>query len=242
MSAMEEVCLFLIWFRYHIPHRFLASIFQIPKTNATDCRIRMLHWFYNLLKNKISIGSWSWRQQEGAHQFWDNDTWLSFLVDGSEQECYCASDVTANIDLFSGKKGHPSLTILLWVTLSGRILHLSKSFAGSRNDPILLASEEVLDWSCRNNFIRNFQSNLKPLNLDLEMQFFQIANISKFTLVNYITKCTRTSPTFVSLLNKQLGKLKLLLLAAIEFAWNLVKIKILWKRSIRCVGPWVPFL
>ena len=103
----------------------------------------MLHWFYRLLKPKISVGTWSWRKSEGATPFWDNDTWLSFIVDGSEQIVYSAADLISNIDLFSGKKGHPSLTILLWVTLMGKVIHLSQSFAGSRNDPILLASEKV---------------------------------------------------------------------------------------------------
>ena len=78
-----------------------------------------------------------------AVQFWNEDTWLSFIVDGSERECYSTKYIQSNIDLFSGKKGHPSLTILLWVTLSGRVIRLSQSFSGLRNDPILLASEQV---------------------------------------------------------------------------------------------------
>ena len=143
ISASDEILIFLIWFRHYIPDCLLAIVFHIPQTTIQECRTRMLQWFDDLTKPQISAHSWKWRQQSGATRFWDGKTWLSFLVDGSEQKCYSAQDMASNILLYSGKKGHPSLTILLWVTLSGRVIHLSRSFVGSKNDPILLESERV---------------------------------------------------------------------------------------------------
>lgn len=80
--------------------------------------------------------------------------YITFIVDGSEQKCGAAEDLDANISHYSAKKKQPSVNIIIWTSLNGKILHLSSSYGGLYNDDYVMKKEGLL-WQNSVNLKEN---------------------------------------------------------------------------------------
>lgn len=145
MTAQDEIILTLLHFRHYVKDILLGSIFGISKQTANNIHHRGRDWFFQLLKPELSFHSFEWRKLHGGNYFWDHNSMLTFLIDGSEQEICAPKDAQFNTLVYSAKKGQCSLNILLWTSIDGKILKISDSFPGIRNDTHLLESTNQ-DW------------------------------------------------------------------------------------------------
>jgi hypothetical protein len=111
---------------------FLAVIFKLSKQTLRNIRIKMLDWFYDLLKDKLTFNSLQWRLKYGYTFF---HTCYTYIIDGAEQRCYSSLSKVLDTLYYSTKKGHHSINILIIISPeSHKILWISPAYPGSFND------------------------------------------------------------------------------------------------------------
>lgn len=123
-------------------------MFQTSQSTINRTKNRLVNWFYQLLKDSLSAQTLDWRLNNSA-QFFETD--YTFIVDGAEQQIELprGNDVL-NTTFFSGKKGHPSINILIFLSGKGhKILGLSPSCPGSVND-LQAIQKELTEWLAKN--------------------------------------------------------------------------------------------
>jgi len=142
-SAREEVLFLFIHLRQYPVDIFLAVIEEQSKQTACNSRLRMLDWFYQLLKERLSFHSLEWRLQRSFQLF---HTTYTFLLDGTEQPTVQSSDPFLDAQLFSAKSNQHCITILIFGSADGKkVLGLSFSFPGSVSD-LSMMRKTLLEW------------------------------------------------------------------------------------------------
>jgi len=81
LNPCNEVLLFLLFLRHYPVELFLAVIFQTSQSTVNRTKERMLSWFYDLLKERLSFKSFEWRMDHAAKFF---ETFYTFIADGGE--------------------------------------------------------------------------------------------------------------------------------------------------------------
>ncbi len=132
VSAATEVLILLLHLKHYPMDLFLAVIYMISKQTLRNIRIRMLDWFYDLLKSWLSWNTLQWRLQNGCTFF---HTIYTFIIDGAEQFCTSSNSLTLDTLFYSTKKGHHSINILIIICpKTKKFLWISPAFPGSFND------------------------------------------------------------------------------------------------------------
>ena len=86
--------------------------------------------------DRISLGNTQLRQKEGVYVF--ENTWITFLLDGSEQPVQNSGNEVYDSQFYSAKKGQHSINIFLILGPNGWVLYLSPSYPGlTRGDDIV---------------------------------------------------------------------------------------------------------
>ena len=90
-----------------------------------------LNIVYEAFKDQIVFPSRETRN-ENSRNF--EDTQISVVIDGSEQQCYVSETSMTEKNTYSGKKKKHTLTKMVVCSPRGHIYYLSPSYGGSRND------------------------------------------------------------------------------------------------------------
>lgn len=142
-SAFTHIIFFFIFFRHYPVDGLMAAIFGISITTANRMRHRITSFMYDYLSPKLSFTEKNQRLAQARTLLNVRFTWV---VDGAEQPCKGSTHAAINGLLFSTKKKQHSITILIFVTMQGRIISLSKSYPGSVND-LDMAEREAANWN-----------------------------------------------------------------------------------------------
>jgi len=140
--AETEVMLFLIWLKHYPYDILLAIMFQVHKKTAKKIHNRMMEWYYNLKKHKISFKTKAYRDEFKVNLLYEDFT---VILDGSEQEVERSSNPLIDTLFFSGKSFTHCINILIFVALNKDILYLSPSVPGSVGD-LVLARQTESEW------------------------------------------------------------------------------------------------
>src|SRR5947209_7930339 len=81
LSPLQEVVFLLLYLRYAFVDIFLASLFQISHATSQRTRIRMVDFFYSLLKSRLTLHTLDWRLEHSVQMFHRKYT---FILDGFE--------------------------------------------------------------------------------------------------------------------------------------------------------------
>ncbi len=127
-----EVLILLLHLRHYPNDLLLASIFRLPRNTIWRIRHDLLDWFYEALKDRISIQTLEWRLKHSVKIFQNTYT---FIVDGSEQFCFRPSNVFLDMKYISKKKKHHTINVVVVVSIDGKILYVADPRPGSINDP-----------------------------------------------------------------------------------------------------------
>jgi len=152
LCAEDEIVLTLVHLRHYPRDVFLGAVFGISKQTANNIHQRVKAWLYQILQPELSFHSLEWRKDHGAVNFWNNQSLLTFIVDGAEQETGEPENLQLNTLYYSAKKAQFSMNVLLWVALDGTVLKLSSTFPGIRNDPVMLEATDKAWLNQLNNF------------------------------------------------------------------------------------------
>lgn len=145
LSPIEEILFILLHLRHYPVDIFLGSIFLISKSTSQAIKIHMIDFLYNLLSPQLIFPDFNYRWAYRKEAYFPG-VYYTWVVDGSEQPISGSSDDGLNTLLFSSKKNQHSITILLFVTMNGRIMGLSSSYGGATND-LQIAIEELHKWN-----------------------------------------------------------------------------------------------
>jgi hypothetical protein len=135
-SPSDELCLLLLHLRHYLTDSVLGFIFSISKQTAGNIRRRLRKDLYNIMKKEISLKDHKWRTKNSINILHHNYT---YILDGSEQEVKKAKRRIYESKYYSAKKKkHTINTLLVIATKKKKILYLSPSFPGSKNDPAIV--------------------------------------------------------------------------------------------------------
>jgi hypothetical protein len=123
--------LFLLYLRHYPVDLFLAALFEVSESTARHTHRRLLNWFYDTYKGKISPLTLRERMASGVKIF---DTLFTWIVDGSEQEVLHSNNWVKDIKFHSAKKKKATINIYIIIALDGRVLFISPSFPGINLD------------------------------------------------------------------------------------------------------------
>eukprot|EP01111_Echinosteliopsis_oligospora_P006373 TRINITY_DN20480_c0_g1_i1.p1 TRINITY_DN20480_c0_g1~~TRINITY_DN20480_c0_g1_i1.p1 ORF type:complete len:149 (+),score=10.21 TRINITY_DN20480_c0_g1_i1:53-499(+) len=132
-----------MWFRHDLRNIALAHLLNISKATADRKRKSMLAWFHEQLSPELEeIHERGLRNLHSCRLFPGSNIHCTYVIDGSEQFTNTPwFDTLRDIEMYSGKKGHHSINVLIVVGLNGRILWLSKSMGGNNNDESLVKKD-----------------------------------------------------------------------------------------------------
>lgn len=146
-SSFFEIVLVLTYLRHYPVDIFMAAIFSLPRSTYQRICAHMIDFLFLYLKPQLVFPDFNARWAHKREIFFPN-VYYTWIVDGSEQPIVTSADSSINTLLYSAKKKQSSLTILLFVSMDGRIIFLSHSYGGSTND-LDIAAQEVQRY---NNF------------------------------------------------------------------------------------------
>jgi hypothetical protein len=109
LTGTDEVLLCLLHLRHYPIDLFLAVIFDISQQTCYNTITRMRDWFYNLLKDELSLQTVEWRLKHSV-QFYGLS--YTYALDGSEQQVTSADAAWLNGQFYSPKKCKPTTNIL----------------------------------------------------------------------------------------------------------------------------------
>src|SRR5690348_11964365 len=81
LSPADEVLVLLLYLRHHLLDILMSFLFQIERKTIYNTRNRMIDFFYNLLKHRISLQTIEWRMDHSVKYY--NDI-FTFILDGTE--------------------------------------------------------------------------------------------------------------------------------------------------------------
>lgn len=131
LAPLEEIFLLFIFFRHFPVDILLGSIFDLKERTAGNSRKRILPWFYDTVKHRITHNNIAERMRHSTQLFHHIYT---FAIDGSEQPIHSSKNPFANSRYYSTKKGWHSVNIVVICDLTGKIIWISPAFPGSYND------------------------------------------------------------------------------------------------------------
>lgn len=140
LNPFGHLMLTLCFFKYYLPDLTLGLIFGVKRTTAQSYRKSGIDALYDLMKSDISLQTMQWRKDNGFHS--STGFYVSMVIDGSEQKCCDSENPFLNMEFYSGKKGQPSINILVGASPFGnKILYVSDSYAGCYKDEALIRME-----------------------------------------------------------------------------------------------------
>ena len=139
-----DIIFFFIFLRHYLVDVLMGAIFGIPKSTANKIRHRVLDFMYDLLSPQLIFTPYEERLSSAKSLF--HQVLYTWVVDGTEQPICATFHPGVNTQLYSTKKKQHSITILLFVTMSGRIFFLSSSYGGGTND-LEMAIQEIDKWN-----------------------------------------------------------------------------------------------
>lgn len=142
LTPEDEMLLALLFLKQGLVDLLLGAVFAVSERTACNVRHRLLDFLYRHLKPQLTWGTATTRFAQ--HQKIVN-TIVTWVVDGSEQPVSSSRSVLLDGVFYSAKKKQHSISILMVVDMTGRILYLSPSYPGSNND-IVIARETSSEW------------------------------------------------------------------------------------------------
>lgn len=135
-SSSQEILILLLWLRHYPVDIFLGSIFHSSKQTIRNTRIRMLHWMYDLLKDRLSLRSLEYRLEHSCRIF---NTRYTYVLDGTEQAVTGSNNGVIDTRFYSAKKKKHTVNVLIVSTVENhKVLWISKCFPGSYNDQAIV--------------------------------------------------------------------------------------------------------
>ncbi|EGG19749.1 hypothetical protein DFA_06849, partial [Cavenderia fasciculata] len=148
-SIRGQLFITLCWLRHYPKRIVLSAFFKISQTTVEEYTSNTLDLLYPLCQENFDY-YFSKRMDKEHYSIYVKDTNESCMVtsvaDGSEQRISVPMDSEIAMNFYSGKKGYFSITKLVFCTPTGKIIFMSKSRPGSRND-INLANESRAFYS-----------------------------------------------------------------------------------------------
>ena len=149
MSAEDEVAVLFLHMRHYVSHQLIARIIARPppyapwgRSTITEKINKMVDWFYSIAKPHINTET----KQERSHDcFTYFGTIFTYIMDGTEQKIHSSRNIYHEGNFFSTKKGQHSITLLLIISPSGKILYISPCYYGSIVDNELVRRTRQ-DW------------------------------------------------------------------------------------------------
>lgn len=122
---------------------WISCWLQCFKQTVRNIRNRVLDYFSWRTRDWISLQSSEWRIKGG---FRFHDSIFTYVLDGSEQPTLASRNPLSDCLFYSAKKKHTSINILLLISSkTHKILYLSPSFPGSKNDEYIL-KKTLHEW------------------------------------------------------------------------------------------------
>ncbi len=143
LSPLSELLFILLHLHHYPVTLFLAIIFSISATTASNLQHHMLTFLYVHLSPHLHLHTHAFWWQRGAQMYRRTITWL---MDGMEQPVHVSQNPVINTDLYSVKKKQHSLMLLIIVAIGRTILWLSPSYSGSMTD-LEIAQETKVEWN-----------------------------------------------------------------------------------------------
>ncbi len=135
LTSREQVLLFFTRLRHYPVHSFASHIFNTSTTTAYNTTLAVTEFFFNFFLSFVNIGTIQTRLFDSFRYYHHV---ITFILDGTEQEIHSTANIYREGQYYSTKKGQHSITILLIISPSKRILYLSPCMYGSINDDEML--------------------------------------------------------------------------------------------------------
>ncbi len=135
LSTKEQVLHFFTYLRHYNVLGFIAFLFDIKKSTSYHTNFKLADFFYSYFKPFIKIGTPQSRAQDSFRYY---HTRITFLIDGTEQPIHSTKHIYHEGQYYSSKKNQHSITLLIVISPSGRILYISPCMYGCVNDDQLV--------------------------------------------------------------------------------------------------------
>lgn len=143
-SILPQVMCFFIHFRHYSVHSLMAHMFNINQSTSHHIITRLRNHFYNYFKPFVNIGTDESRMNDSFMYYNDH---ITFILDGTEQPIHSTDNIYKEGQYYSSKKKQHSITLLIVISPSGRILYISPCMYGCVND-FELMYRSVYHWYC----------------------------------------------------------------------------------------------
>lgn len=128
LSPIEQVFILFLHLRHYPANLLSAKIFGTSRQTIANTITLLLIHFDNTLKHNITFGDYASRVLEGKRWF---NSIITFVLDGTEQKIHSSANIFTESNFFSTKKQQHSVTLLIIISPTGRILFISECFYGS---------------------------------------------------------------------------------------------------------------
>ena len=151
LSPEDQILLLFIFLRHYSVTNLIASMFEVSYKTVNRVLNLVLPFIYNILKDKISLGTFESRIKE-SFKFYQYP--ITFIIDGTEIPFHGSKNLFRNSYAFSKKKKQHSLTLLCIISPEGRILYFSKLAFGSvvDNELVINTKNEWYDLLDKKEF------------------------------------------------------------------------------------------
>ncbi len=186
-SLYEQLIIFLLHLKHYTVDSFIAFTWRTSKSTIQSIRQRIQNLLYLVLKGEepITIESPEWREDHSVYLL---GNLVTFILDGSEQPTQKPRTALTERDFFSAKKGQHSINILLVISAkSKKILYISPSFPGSKNDNEIVRETRSAwfnllrsnEWGLGDSIFQGLEDEgirIFPLNMDRSEDIYKVCS------------------------------------------------------------------
>ena len=141
----DKIMLFLVKLRHNLSFVFLAKLFDIHRTTASD--------FFNCVLDSLYVEATKWTfwlprekvQATMPKAFKDLHPNARGIMDASEVKCEIPSDIVAQNFMFSQYKGSVTMKYLVVIAPSGFIMFISRAYGGRVTDSQITVDSGFLE-------------------------------------------------------------------------------------------------
>ena len=142
ITAKDKMLLLFLVLKQGLVDLLLGAVFGISERTSRNTHHGLLNFLYRHLQPKLTWDSFALHYEKHHKVLHTTVTWV---VDGSEQPVTASGSMTLDTEFYSQKKGQHSISVLMIVDMTGRILYLSPSFPDSNTD-LVIARKTASSW------------------------------------------------------------------------------------------------
>lgn len=142
LGVPAQVLTYLLYLRQYTTPLFTAVFMDVSKTTIQETLKLLEPFFFELLAPLIQFGTYEERLQEAFHYY---NELITYICDGTVQECHGSADLALEGNLFSGKNHIHGINILIFCNPHKRLIGMTPCIYGCVKDDDLLI-HTTKDW------------------------------------------------------------------------------------------------